>query len=104
MSTKLINKNNLTNLIMLETTKISSRGQVVIPERMRKKLNIKEGAKLIIRDRGNQLIIEEESVFVKNLQQLEEEQEKKGMRVLAQKQLAKLWENKEDEEEWEKYL
>ena len=40
----------------IEITKMSSKGQVVIPKEMRKK--IKQGEKLIIIDNGRQFIIE----------------------------------------------
>ena len=33
---------------MLSTTRMSSKGQVVIPEEIRKKLNLKEGAQFIV--------------------------------------------------------
>jgi AbrB family looped-hinge helix DNA binding protein len=33
---------------MLSTTKMSSKGQVVIPEEIRKRLNLKEGAQFIV--------------------------------------------------------
>src|SRR3972149_12024065 len=35
-------------LQMLATTKMSSKGQVVIPEEIRKRLNLKEGAQFVV--------------------------------------------------------
>ncbi|MBI4919538.1 AbrB/MazE/SpoVT family DNA-binding domain-containing protein [archaeon] len=46
-------------------TKMSSKGQVVIPSEMRK--NIKEGEKMIIIQNKNQLILEKESRLKKKL-------------------------------------
>ena len=42
---------------MLSTTRMSSKGQVVIPEEIRKKLNLKEGAQFIIVGNKDVLIL-----------------------------------------------
>ena len=41
----------------LETTKMSSKGQVVIPEEIRKKLGIKVGEKIIVVGEGDVVIL-----------------------------------------------
>jgi len=51
----------------IEITKMSSKGQVVIPIDMRKK--IKEGDKLVIIQNGDQLIIKKVEDFDKNLEE-----------------------------------
>ena len=84
--------------------KVSSRGQVVIPESMRKKLNIEEGTKLIIKEVENKLIIELEKEFLQNLELLEKRKENQGWLSIAEKNMENLWNNKEDENEWSKYL
>jgi len=89
---------------MLETVKLSSKGQLVIPERMRKKLGLQEGTALVLRSQGKQLVLEKEKSFLEELEKLREIQEKKGFELLAQKQLKKIWDNKQDDEEWERYL
>ena len=48
----LINKPNLTNLTMLATLKVSSKGQIVIPETIRKNFNITQGTNLILIEKG----------------------------------------------------
>ncbi len=42
---------------MLDTTRMSSRGQIVIPFRIRKKLNIKYGQSFTVVVRGTQLFL-----------------------------------------------
>ena len=89
---------------MIDTTIVSSRGQVVIPEDIRRHLNLKEGTKLVIREQNNRLILESENNFLKNLEMIESEKEKLGWLSLAEKSLAELWDNPEDEKAWSKYL
>ena len=52
---------------MIEVTKISSKGQVVIPKAIRESLKLKEGDKLIAYNRGDLIILRrlegEESVL-----------------------------------------
>jgi AbrB family looped-hinge helix DNA binding protein len=99
-----ISKFNLITLTMFDTSKLSSKGQVVIPEAMRIYLNLKEGARFVIRTSGSQLILEKESDFLKRLESLEMKKDKQGWLALAQKSLGRLWDNEEDENEWKKYL
>ena len=51
----------------IEITRMSSKGQVVIPKEMRK--GIKEGEKLIIIDNGRQLVIERVKDLDKNFEE-----------------------------------
>ncbi len=99
-----INKYNLTILTMIETIKVSSRGQVVIPESMRDDLNIKEGTKLVVIEKGKKLILELEKDFLKKLEKMELEKEKLGWLALAEKSLIKTWDNSKDEKAWGRYL
>ncbi len=89
---------------MIETVKVSSRGQIVIPENMRKFLKIREGTKLIAIGKGRRIILEQESDFLVGLSKAELEKEKDGWLALAEKSLSKVWDNPKDEEIWEKYL
>ena len=69
--------------IDISTTKMSSRGQVVIPLEMRK--DIKEGDKLIVIRRGNEIILKKsipESI------------------LWSQKSLAETWDTPEEDEAW----
>lgn len=67
--------------MLIDTTKISSRGQIVIPLDMRKDLN--EGDKLIIIRNGDEIILK------KSISETA---------ILSEKSLSKAWLSKEDEE------
>ncbi len=67
--------------MQIDTTKMSSRGQIVIPLDMRK--DIKEGDKLIIIRKDNEIILKKEIPETA---------------LMSEKSLAKAWLSKEDEE------
>ena len=69
--------------MMIVTTKMSSRGQVVIPLDMRE--GIKEGDKLIIIRKDDEIILK------KSIPE---------SALMSQKSLAKTWFNKEEDEAW----
>ena len=52
---------------VLETVKVSSRGQIVIPENVREDLKIEEGTKLILVEENGKIILEKEEQFLKEL-------------------------------------
>ena len=56
---------------MLETTKVSSKGQIVIPERMRKHLGLKEGTKLVLIEKDRKIMIQKEGEFMKIIEEKE---------------------------------
>jgi len=41
----------------MTTTTVTTKGQVVIPSKIRRKLNIKKGTKLYIEERGDELVL-----------------------------------------------
>lgn len=69
--------------MMIDTTKMSSRGQIVIPSDMRKDIN--EGDKLIVIRRDDEIIIKKS---------IPEDA------ILSEKSFAKTWLNKEEDEAW----
>ena len=69
--------------MQIDTTKMSSRGQVVIPLEMRE--DIHEGDKLIIIRKGNEIILK------KSIPETA---------LWSEKSLAKTWMNKEEDEAW----
>jgi len=89
---------------MIETIKVSSRGQIVIPESIRKHMDIKEGTKMILIERKGKLILEKEKDFETELELNETKKEKLGWLILAEKSLAKNWNNAKDDKIWNKYL
>jgi AbrB family looped-hinge helix DNA binding protein len=68
---------------MLDTTKMSSRGQIVIPLEMRK--DIQKGEKLIIIRKDNEIILK------KSIPE---------SALLSEKSFAKTWLNKKEDEAW----
>lgn len=84
----------------IETVKVSSRGQIVIPESMRNALGIEEGSKLVLVKEDNKITVETESEFMKALRI---DKERLGWLMLAEKSLAKIWDNPKDDETWNKY-
>ena len=98
-----INKNNLTNLTMIETTKMSSKGQIVIPERIRKKLGLGDGSKLILIEKDDKIIIESEKKFLEKLKKLNIDKEELGWLLLTEENLARDWDNEYDKR-WDDVL
>lgn len=106
----------------MEIIKTSSRGQIVIPEEIRKRHKIKEGTKLVLFEDGDRLILEKE-VNVEEVIKGTEDQirallaEKKSIRrseylskkdpeilnlmMASEESLAKDWGSKEDDV-WDK--
>lgn len=87
----------------MEIVKTSSRGQLVIPEHIRKKYNIKEGTRLILIERGGRIILEKEEK-IKEILNKKFDIEEKGWSSLAEESLKEVWDNKKDEKVWRKYL
>ena len=69
--------------MQIDTTKMSSRGQVVIPLDMRKDIN--EGDKLVIIRKGDEIILK------KSIPE---------SAILSERSFAKTWFNKEEDEAW----
>ena len=88
---------------MIEVISVSSRGQIVIPEKMRESLGIKEGSRLVLVEKEGGLLIRKEEEITKHLQE-EKRKEDIGWMMLAQKSLENIWDNPKDEEVWKKYL
>jgi AbrB family looped-hinge helix DNA binding protein len=49
----------------MERITVSSKGQIVIPKKLRDALNLREGMKLTIRLRGHELILSKEAAWKK---------------------------------------
>ena len=69
--------------MIIDTTRMSSRGQVVIPLDMREGIN--EGDKLIIIKKDNEIILK------KSIPE---------SAILSEKSFAKIWLNKKEDEAW----
>ncbi|MFH0869211.1 MAG: AbrB/MazE/SpoVT family DNA-binding domain-containing protein [archaeon] len=90
----------------IKTVAVSSKGQIVIPEEMRKNLAIREGTKLVLIEREGKIVVEKEERLLAKMEKIlsEEEKEQLGWMLLAEKSLAKIWDNPKDEAVWGKYL
>ena len=82
---------------------VSSRGQIVIPEKIRKSLGIKEGSKLVAIEKNGTLILKRDVDIIKSLENMEKKEES-GWLALAEQSLNDIWNNKKDEEVWRKHL
>ena len=78
---------------------VSTRGQIVIPERVRKAMKIKEGSRLILLEKGNTLILKKEEDIEKLL-----DKETRGWVKISENSLKAIWDNPQDEKEWKRYL
>jgi len=87
----------------MEIITTSSRGQIVIPESMRKKHDIKKGTRLVLFDDGDKIIIEREEKIAAILK-LNILTEDSGWQKLSEQGFKEVWDNKQDEQVWRKYL
>lgn len=85
---------------VIETVKVSSRGQIVIPENIREDVGIEEGTKLVMIEENGTITLKKEEQFLKELKW---QKEKTGWLALAEKSMEKIWDNKKDDETWNKY-
>lgn len=88
---------------MLELIHVSSRGQIVIPEKVREHLHLKAGSKLVLLEKGGTIILKKEEEVEKHLSE-DDRQEEIGWMLLGQKSMEELWDNPKDEEVWKRYL
>ncbi len=87
----------------MEIISVSSKGQIVIPERVRKNLNIKQGSKLILFEKEGTILIKKEAQIAKMLEE-NEKKEAAGWISLAERSLKEAWDNPKDEKNWKRYL
>jgi AbrB family looped-hinge helix DNA binding protein len=67
----------------MEIAKVSSKGQITIPAEIRKKLNLKEGDKVLFLEEGNRIIVVNASyVALKEIQEeMKNKKEKAGIKT-----------------------
>ena len=87
----------------MEIITTSSRGQIVIPETMRKKHDIKNGTRLVLFEEGDKIIIEKEEKITSLLMGKKLNEEKGGQK-LSEQSFKEVWDNEKDEKIWRKYL
>jgi AbrB family looped-hinge helix DNA binding protein len=82
----------------IKTIKMSSKGQIAIPEDMRREANIGEGDTLIIAEEGGRILLEKQERIAEDLAD-----EFEDMIKLTERSLKGLWGGKE-EDIWNEYL
>ena len=87
----------------IEVVNVSSRGQIVIPQKMRESLKIKKGSKLVAIEKNGTLILRSEGNVIKALDDAGKSEES-GWLALAEQSLSRIWDNKKDEKAWGRYL
>lgn len=74
--------------------KVSSKGQIVLPERFRAEMKIKKGTTMLVVKKANTLILKKEESL---------EDDFRDLAGMAEKSLKDIWDRKE-EDVWNKYL
>ena len=87
----------------MEIISVSSKGQIVIPERVRKYLKINAGTRLVMIEREGTLMLKKEDQVTKHIEESERKEEF-GWMILEEKSLKEIWDNPKDDKAWTKYL
>ncbi|MBI2139394.1 AbrB/MazE/SpoVT family DNA-binding domain-containing protein [Candidatus Woesearchaeota archaeon] len=87
----------------MEVISVSSKGQIVIPEEVRKRHGIRAGSKLVLLENPDTLLLKKEEKVVSQLMN-EEGKENAGWLSLAELSLKNVWDNPKDEKVWKKFL
>ena len=104
-SESILSKDRLTSKIeldMLDVIRVSSKGQIVIPEDTRKKLHIRPGSRLVLIEKDGAILIKKEDVVSKKI--IEQELDEKGWMIMAEESMKDAWDNAKDEKVWRQYL
>lgn len=83
----------------MELIHVSSRGQIVIPEQVRKRMGIKKGVRLVLHEHRNELILIKEDDIEKQMLNFERKEDF-GWLLVSEKSLAKDWLSPEEDEAW----
>ena len=86
----------------IRTVTVSSKGQIVIPEEIRKEMAIKNGTKLVLVEKEGKIVLQKEGQAIKKFESAlsEDEKERLALLLLSEKALAKDWLTKEEDEAW----
>lgn len=88
----------MASTIEIKTTKVSDKGQVVIPVEFQKKMRLKKGDKVILMLKDGSIILQKSEVVAKKL-----EKEFEHIQALSERSFKKIWDNDKDEI-WNEYL
>jgi len=88
---------------MIDIINVSSRGQIVIPEKIRKRFRLRQGSKLILVEKENCLILKRGEEIAEQTK-IDDQKEFVGWISLAEQSLKEIWDNPKDDKIWQKYL
>ena len=84
---------------VIETVKVSSRGQIVIPESVRDDVGIEEGTKLVMIEENGTITLKKEEQFLKELKEQKKQMtDEEFFRRLGSESLARALDNTKDRE------
>lgn len=86
--------------IRIRTVTMSERGQIVIPEDMRKDLSLSSKEALVLIECDNELLLKKESSVASDILRQDSAVDKLSSALLSEKSLAKDWLSKEEEQAW----
>jgi len=84
--------------MIVKTVKVSDKGQIAIPLKMREETGIHKGDELILVQKGRKILIEPVGRLSKQL-----EEDFSDLQKLSEKTMMKLWDNEADSI-WDTYL
>lgn len=82
----------------IKTTKVSDKGQVVIPAEFQRKMGLKKGDRVVLMLKDGSLVLQKSEVVAKKL-----EEEFEHIQTLSERSFRKIWDNDKDEI-WNEYL
>ncbi|MGI0080327.1 MAG: AbrB/MazE/SpoVT family DNA-binding domain-containing protein [Nitrososphaerales archaeon] len=88
----------MTQEVEFKAVKISDKGQIAIPAKIRREMKITKGDELLLIRKGDRIVLEKPKKFASRL-----EDEFKDISFLSESSLKKLWSYKGDDI-WNKYL
>lgn len=88
---------------MIEIINVSSRGQIVIPEKIRKSMGIKKGSRLAMFEKDGSIVLKREEELIKKISE-DDKKEELGWLALSENSLQELWNNPKDDKIWKRYL
>ncbi len=87
----------------MEIINVSSRGQIVIPEKIRKSMSIRKGSRLALFEKDGSIVIKREEDIIRRIED-DDRKEEFGWLALGEGSLKELWDNPKDDKIWKRYL
>ena len=87
----------------MEVVSVSSKGQIVIPEKVRQKLGIKTGSRLVLLEKEDSIVLKNEGTVVRQIEK-DDLKEDIGWMIVGEKSLESVWGNAKDEKMWKRHM